>query len=106
MTTYVFSLLKNLSFKISTISQKQSLIIHKSHKYGPLYRASGRRTRAVVITLEHAGDCPRNGFVQRADGVAVTFIPDNDREGTGGSGGREEGRRMGDLDLDAVRDQF
>lgn len=25
-------------------------------------------------------DCPRNEFLQRADGVAVTFIPDNDRE--------------------------
>lgn len=72
----------------------------------PCDRGSGRRTRAAVITLEHAGDCPRNGILQRADGVAVTFIPDNDREETGGSGGRAEGRRTGDRDPDAVRDQF
>lgn len=42
------------------------------------------------------GDCRRNEFPERADGVAVTFIPDNDREETGGSGERaREGEGRG-----------
>lgn len=56
------------------------LIVHEPRKYGSLYQVSGWRIREAVITLEHAGDCPRHGFLQHADGIAVTFIPDNDRE--------------------------
>lgn len=42
----------------------------------------GERNRCNPRT----GDCRRNKFLELADGVAVTFIPDNDREETGGSG--------------------
>lgn len=54
-------------------------------------------------------DCPRNEFLQYTDGVAVTFIPDNDREERAVAEKREEeGGRQGmeDQDPDAVRDQF
>lgn len=63
----------------------------------PCIGDADRETRAAVITLEHAGDCPRNGFLQRADGTAVTFIPDNDREerAVAEGGGKGEERRTG-----------